>query len=372
LPKIKPSSKIGFSNYKKKERPMKEKKERELGTEDNWIKAKFSLLDPEKIPPTNTALVQLESRVITKEQTLWKKVFAPRYRSAWAAIVVVGILAISLSIPQVRVIANSFLGLFRVEQIEAVDVGITLENLPQEMETRFSAVDNIIGDQITIDKKVTPVEVNTIVEASKLAGFQARMPGLPVGETHIFFQDSTTIRLVIDQARWQALLEGMGYDDFVIPESADGAEVTFNLPAAVIVGIGDCEYNQISEIKLGHPETENCTVYLQSRTPTIEAPPGLDINRAGQILLQALGMTAEQAEEFSSTVNWATTLVVPVPSDIKYHKIKVEGVEGIFLEDEYARGKSVYSLLWLKDGILNALIGDGSLVEALESINSLE
>lgn len=354
---------------------MKEKEEQKIsrrGLNDTWVETKLSLLTPEQIPPSNAARIQLESRRSTKEQTRWQKVFAPRYRTAWAAIVVVGVLAFSLSIPQVRVIANSFLGLFRVEQIEAVDVGITLENLPQEMETRFSAVDNIIGDQISIDKKVTPVEVNSLGEASELAGFQARVPGIPIGETHIFFQDSTTIRLVIDQDRWQALLEGMGYDDFVIPESADGAEVTFSLPAAVIVGIGDCEYNQVSEVKLGHPDTENCTVYLQSRPPTIQAPPGVDINRAGQILLQALGMTAEEAEEFSNTVNWATTLVVPVPSDVEYHKIIVEGEDGIFLEEDYASGKSVYSLLWLKDGILNALIGDGSLVEALESINSLE
>jgi hypothetical protein len=198
------------------------------------------------------------------------------------------------------------------------------------------------------------------------------MPGFPVGETNIQYQDSTSIRLLIDQRKWQALLDSMGYRELVIPKSADGAEVTFNIPAAVIVGIGDCEYNEINEVKLDHPATENCTVFLQSRTPTIEAPPGVDIHKAGQILLQTLGMTPEEAEEFSATVNWATTLVVPIPSDVDYQPLSIEGVDGFFLEDNYATGKSAFSLLWLKDGILHALIGDGTLAEALQSVNSLE
>jgi len=337
-----------------------------------WVNEKMDLLAPDRTPMTSHGRTRLDALILEQESTLWQKVFAPRFRTAWVTLVVVGILAASLSTPQVRVIANSFLGLFRVEQIEAVDVGISLENLPQEMESRFSAVDNIIGDQLIIDKKVQPVEVSEISEASELAGFHARMPGIPTGDTHIYFNEASTISLVIEQEKWQDLLESMGYDDFVIPASADGAEVTFNIPAAVVVGIGDCEYNEVSEVKLAHPATENCTVFLQSRTPTIEAPPGVDINKAGQILLQALGMTADEAEAFSATVNWATTLVVPVPSDIDYQTVPVEGVDGIFLEDRYASGKSAYTLIWLKDGMLYALIGDGTLAEALRSVGSLK
>lgn len=303
---------------------------------------------------------------------MWQNIFGRKYRTAWAALAGVIVIAIALSTPQVRVIANSFLGLFRVEQIEAVDVGISLDNLPEEMESRFMAVDNIIKDQLIIDKEVAPFEVESIAQASQLAGFQARMPSMPQGEKRILYQEPSSIRLVIDQPDWQALLESMGYDDFVIPKSADGAEIKFNIPATVVIGIGDCEYNQNDEIKLAHTETQNCTVFLQSESPTIEAPPGIDINQAGQILLQAMGMTEAEAEEFSTTVNWATTLVVPVPSDMDYRHVLVDGVDGIFLFDRYQGGKSVYTLLWIKDGIFHALIGDGTLVDARRSVRSLE
>ena len=107
-----------------------------------------------------------------------------------------------------------------------------------------------------------------------MAGLNARIPTLPEGETHIYYQDLSAVRLVIDQERWQALLDAMGHDDFVIPKSADGAEVVINIPSGVIVAIGDCQFNEIDEVKLAHPDTEDCTVFLQSTSPTIEAPPG--------------------------------------------------------------------------------------------------
>jgi hypothetical protein len=111
---------------------------------------------------------------------------------------------------------------------------------------------------------------------------------------------------------------------------------------------------------------------MQSQTPTVEAPAGIDINQAGQVILQTLGMSKADAEAFSATVNWATTLVVPVPSDVEYRDIMVEGVNGIFLEDRYDGGKAVYTLLWIKDGLFHALIGDGTLTEALQIVRSLE
>jgi hypothetical protein len=340
--------------------------------EDKKIKGKLDMLAPNSTPPAQVARIKLDSRIAIKEVSMRQKIFGARFRTAWAALVILAMIALSLSIPQVRVIANSFLGLFRVEQIEAVGVGIRMDNLPNELETRFTALDNVIADQITVDHEVAPVLVQDIADASQLAGFQARMPTRPQGDTVIYYQDASTVRLVIDRERWQILLDGMGYDDFILPESADGEEIKFNLPKAVIVGIGDCQYNEINEVKPGSPETKNCTILMQSDIPTIDAPAGIDINQAGQILLQALGMSEADAEAFSKTVNWATTLVVPVPSDIEYRHITIEGEDAIFLEDRYDGGKGVYTLLWVKDGLLHALIGDGTLTDALQSVGSFE
>jgi hypothetical protein len=56
---------------------------------------------------------------------------------------------------------------------------------------------------------------------------------------------------------------------------------------------------------------------------------------------------------------------------MNYTHVTVEGVDGIFLEGKYD-GQGIYSLVWLKDGLMHALIGDGTLSDALWVANSLE
>jgi hypothetical protein len=242
------------------------------------------------------------------------------------------------------------------------------------MESYFIALDNLIGDQLYVDDVVQPVEVQGAAEAGAMVSFPVRAPAEFSDDTRILYQASTSVRLVIDRERWEALLDGLGYDDFSLPDSADGAEVKFNIPETVVIGIGDCEYNEINEVKFGSPDTTNCTVFMQSEIPSIEAPPDIDINQAGQILLQIMGMSEKEAKDFSSRVNWATTLVVPVPSDIEYRNVTVEGVDAVLLEDPHTGNSSisVYTLLWVKDGMFHALAGNGKFSDALSFIRSLK
>jgi len=305
---------------------------------------------------------------------MWTRFFARKYRPVWTALVLIAVLAVSLSFPQVRAAATSFLGLFRVEQIEAVQVGISLEDLSTEMESQFVAIDNLIGDQIVVDQSGDPVEVQDFAEAEALAGFDLRLPvELAEVERQILFQPAVTAHFTIDRDRWLALLENMDYGaDFSIPEAADGAEVRFNLPNSIVTGFGDCETNPANEIE-AEADLGDCLILLQSQQPTIEAPPGLDINQAGQLMLQILGMSAEDAAAFSQRVDWATTLVVPVPSDASYRNVTVDGVAGVLLEEEsYNSGNAYFTLLWVKDGMFYALTGYGERYSPVRIANSME
>jgi hypothetical protein len=348
---------------------LKMNRDREPGLE---FEGKLDLLTPESIPATAVARERLQYRLIEKEHNMWQKIFGQKYRPAWAALVVFGVLAISLSFPQVRVIANSFLGLFRVESIEAVNVGISLESLPDEMETQFMALDSVIGDQLRVENDIDPVVVADVAAADGRVDFIVRAPDQFEDQTHFLVQKATTIALTIDRDQWQTLIDGLGYSDFVLPEVADGAEVKFNIPDMVVMGIGDCEYNELNEVKVGDTEAHDCTVFSQSGAPTIEAPPGIDINRAGQIVLELLGLSAEEAKAFSSRVNWATTLVVPVPKGANYRNVTVDGVSGIFLEDLYSNQGELYTLMWVKDEMFYAVTGNGKLADAMDFVRSLE
>lgn len=347
-------------------------KKQEWGPDFNsdWVHGKIDLLAPPAAPPVRRARARLENRIQEKEQTMGNRLFGQKYYPAWITLLVVGLLVVSFSFPQVRVAANNFLGLFRVESIEAVKVGFSLENMPEEMETQFRALDSILSSQLKVDEEVSPVEAADAAEASQLAGFDIRIPAAADGEVHYMVQQASAITMTIDREQWQAFIDGLGYPDFILPESTDGAEVIFNIPDAVVMGIGDCRDEQVDEVE--NREIPDCTVFMQSGAPTVEAPPEIDIDRAGQVMLQALGMSEEDAVAFSRRVNWATTLVVPVPAEADFREVTVDGVRGIFLEDEYSRTGAIYSLVWVRDGMLYALTGSGSLEDALALGDSLE
>lgn len=304
---------------------------------------------------------------------MWQKIFSRKLRPVWATLIVIAVLAVTFSFPQVRVLATNFLGLFRVEKVEAVQVGISLDDLSTEMESHFMSVDSLIGDQIDVQQIGDPVPVADIAEAEALAGYKVRIPTeLADKAQHIVFQPASTIRFTIDRDRWQALIDSMGYgSQFDIPKAADGAEVKFNLPNTVVIGFGECDINEAHDVEdAGLPGS--CTILMQTEQPTIEAPPGIDINQAGQLVLQVLGMSPAEAESFSNRVDWATTLVVPVPQGADYRSVMVDGAEGVILEDMYAGGNARFTMLWVKDGMFYALSGDGTRYSPTRIGNSLE
>jgi hypothetical protein len=332
------------------------------------LRAKLDALSPQMAPSVQSARARLNQKIVEKEQSMLQKMFGPKYRPVWAILTVMAVLVVSLSFPQVRAVATNFLGLFRVERIEAVQVGISLDDLSTEMESQFVALDNLLADQLVVDESGESVEVADLSEAEALAGFSPRLPTELAGEAQkIVFQPQTTLRFTIDRAQWQALLEGMGYGkDFQIPTAVDGAEVKFNIPNMITTEFGDCGFEHNKELQ----ET-NCAVLLQSQQPTIEAPPGLDISQAGQLMLQILGMSPEEAEAFSQRVDWATTMVVPVPQGASYKNVTVDGVDGVLLEDPYDRNSVNYTLLWVKDGMFYALTGNGASYSPVLLANSM-
>ena len=88
------------------------------------VGARLSSLTPTRpAPPVGVAFANLQVRITEKEKTdMWKKMFSPRYRFAWVALGLLVVLGMALTIPSVSAIANSYLGLFRVQQVTFVEV----------------------------------------------------------------------------------------------------------------------------------------------------------------------------------------------------------------------------------------------------------
>jgi hypothetical protein len=98
----------------------------------------------------------------------------------------------------------------------------------------------------------------------------------------------------------------------------------------------------------------------------------MDLTQMGQLYLQVLGMDEEEARLYAASVDWATTLVMPVPQGSgEYEEISVDGVKGLYVDYQYHRSQD-YTLMWVKDGILYMLTGSGDRDAALELAASLK
>ncbi len=175
--------------------------------------------------------------------------------------------------------------------------------------------------------------------------------------------------MVIDLPRIRLLLTEMGYRDVDLPDSLDGATVGIQFETMVSATYGECGSSHNGTWEQG------CIELAQVPAPRVSAPPELDLGRLGQVYLQLLGLSAEEASQFSERVDWTTTLVVPLPqfADLSYMSIDVDGVEGTLLRPSpHSRYAEEYLLTWVKGNIVYALHGSGSTEAALSVAGSLE
>ena len=340
----------------------------EMVAQSERVHRHLSILAPVQEPAlAPAARAQLQARIAEKERTMRHRLFQARYRPLWAAAAAIVVLAVSLSFPQVQAMASRLLQLFRVERITAVQVGLGVDEVPVELKGYLTKLEALLGSQVQLEGLLEPVEVQDVAEASALAGFPVRLPTGLEGAPRLTCQQARTVRLTIERDRWQTLLNEMGYGDFVLPESVDGSEVTIQIPDLVAATYGQCGPGEDEGTRPG-----DCIALVQSRNPTIEVPPELDVKRIGELFLKVLGMPSEEAADFAGRVDWLTTLVIPVPRDAEYRVVPdVDGVSGILFENPTAKAGSRYTLVWLKDGILYGLMGAADGAEAAAVANSL-
>jgi hypothetical protein len=327
-------------------------------------------------PTPQKAWAKLSQRIsIKKETSMFKKWFAvPVVRFGTSALL---ILALILAFPGTRALAGELLNLFRIQQVAVVPVDFTgLEQL-----TGDGALGNQFTDLISNSINITqepgePTEAADAAEASQLAGFNVRLPqsGTP---SQIYVMDSAAFSMTVDRAKAQALLDEAGRGDLVLPESVDGADISVTIPASVSAAYGTCPKPDTDSSEGGEGierRYPDCVILAQIPSPSVSAPADLDINRLAQIGLEFTGMTPEEAAAFTSTVDWTSTLVVPIPSNAAdYNQVTVDGVTGTLIQRASREGEpTTFALLWVKDGIIYAISGRGAKSEqALEMANSL-
>jgi hypothetical protein len=115
----------------------------------------------------------------------------------------------------------------------------------------------------------------------------------------------------------------------------------------------------------------NCTYLIQAPGPTVSVPPDLDMSEIAEAALELAGMSPAEARSFCQTVDWSSTLVVPIPRNSSSSEtVTVDGVEGTLITETLSQGNR-YSLLWIKNGVIHSLAGHGTSSDALSLAASL-
>lgn len=300
--------------------------------------------------------------IMKKNQTKKEKFPTMNNRKPlWTALAVVAILAIALTITPVRAWASDFLGLFRVQKITVVQfdpekAGQVSDSLTNQQD----AIQLILDENLEMTEQGEKEPVASVEEAASRAGFTPRLPAA-LAQANLSFQPGAQARLTIDQPAMQTVLDAIDAD-VQIPAEMDGQVVTVTVPGAVVASLNCAsEANELAS---------DCVELYQMPSPTVDAPEGLNTDEIGAAMLQLLGMSPREARQISQTIDWTSTLVLPVPQDgeIQVSEIQVDGVSGTLLtgpQDNKAM------LLWVKDGFVYGLQVPGGVEEAQAIVASM-
>ena len=307
---------------------------------------------------------------------MFKKMFAsPVLRYGLAAAFV---LTLIVSIPATRALADQLLSLFRVEQVAVVPIDFTgMQQLTGDGPLG-KQMSQLLSSSTTVTQKPgKPQQVADAAQAGKLSGFTVRVPQ---GKTpsRISVLGASAFTFTVDRARAQAVLDEGGRTDLQLPASIDGAQISARIPAAVSVDFGSCP--DPSDDTAGGFEGggsrgrryADCVILAEIPSPTVDAPANVDIAQLAQLGLEFTGMSSEQAAAFTSSVDWTSTLVIPIPRNAAtYRQISVDGVTGTLIERPVDDAPQ-FVLIWIKNGIVYSIGGLGSnSQQAIDMANSL-
>jgi anti-sigma factor RsiW len=230
------------------------------------------------------------------------------------------LVSIAFTLPAMRAGAQAFLDLFRITNV--VGVSFEAQSL-QSLATSGLDLPSMLGAPVeTSASSGGPVTVTTTAEASEIAGIDVLEPawrpvGLELSEVRVMPEEAA--RFTANTGNIELILDALGIDDLSVPAGIDGQSITLRIPPIVQLRYGDP----------GWPQLE----FLQARSPEITMPPGFDLPVLAEIALRIVGVDRERAYTLAWTVDWRSTLIVPIPAgEAEFEEININGHDGLAVQ----------------------------------------
>lgn len=356
---------------------------RELSATASRVASRLALLDA---PPSTLevnpqiALARFNANLPHAEEDpaplpFFARLFSPRSRFAWAASLAGVALVISLMFPAARSFAQRLLATLRVERIQTVTLDLGSLDNGSSHHQPLEALSKLLSDNAVETTNEKPFPASSQEAATQAAGFPVRVLAARTDTPSFEISGAHAFHLTLNRSRLQDILDQAGRPDLLLPATLDGAPVSVQIPRAVAMKYGNCgKQNPPSPGQAG-TSTDPCLLLFEAPSPTINVPSDLNIQQLAEIGLQFGGWSPVKAREFCQSVDWKSTLVLPIPDGVdSYETVNLNGVHGTLMHFPNSNNnqRPSYALIWVNDGIIYSLIGHGDASSAVQWASSLQ
>jgi hypothetical protein len=305
---------------------------------------------------------RLWENVTRSFEMIKRSAVSPRWRPALAALGAVVAVALLFSIQPVRLAAADFLSLFRIQKFAVIPLNTDqmdrLEQLAKQAEGQF-------GKPQVVREKGPEQPVSDASQASSLAGYAVRTPSrLPEAASLNKFvvQPGPAMHYEVDRAALEAFLRAAGASTAGLPQTE---RLTFDVDVANFVA-------QQYSLPSGRVGFGDRLEFVQVPSPQVNLPEGIDPAALAETGLMFLGMPAEDAHRMATSIDWTSTLVVPLPTNAaQAREVTVDGVTGLLMQDTN-RMQGDSAIVWEKNGILYFMSGRVDTRVLLDAADSLQ
>ena len=334
----------------------------EVAERQSWVESRLTALAPAEsdvAPRPNVAWDRLQPRLGRTSPV--RRLPLPHWLERRSPVFGLGLAAAFLALiflfAPARTAFGQFLGVFRVQKFAVVSIDPEkLQRLEQLDQSDMSGLD-MFGN-LEVIKEPAPTRDVSLEEARNAAPFPVRtfgwLPSSVKGEdstSTVRLGDDGEARLTVDVAQVNAALALLGEDDLQLPAALDGATVTMRMPKTV---------------EMEARGTSRSLSLLQMESPSVKVSVPVDPNVLGVVVLRVLGFTPDEASRLAEQINWANTLVLPLPADaVVYQEVEVNGATGLFIRERSKKRYPPAMLFWQQNGVVYALSGQYGMSDLL-------
>jgi anti-sigma factor RsiW len=288
----------------------------------------------------------------------WRKPF-------FGALGAVCLLVLLLNLAPTRGWGQRFLQMLRIQKLAVVPVDISPLSQTAGGDPRVNhLLATLVSDSVVVTLQPgEPVEVANAEQAGARVAFPVRTLDSLGDPTRVLVENEGAFHMTLDLDRIRAILQDAGRADIQVPDSVDGSVVAVHLSKGVAIQYGECNSEQ------------SCIHFLQVPAPAVSVPPNLNMAAVAEAGLQLSGMSASEAKAFSQTIDWSSTLVLPIPLTQRgssYRTLSVDGVNATLVErTPQGNFTGEYNLMWMKNGVIYVLGGKGTADRALAAAAGL-